>query len=421
VDKLGNLSCIRGLYRALLKSGRTYAAFEEDKVFPLVQKLAERREILDPMAGYGTLMSYCSKRGVSAYSIEYNPPAYLWQVLIHPGNAMKFITLAQRLKEYRKNWPQAKVKASVSKDWFPDESKRILLRLFYLCKKILNEMDLSICNTEELCLAFLLPFVGRFSSSVTGNIVIHIKRGGICVYTGWQTDFYDYINAVVERLLSISDPSVCKVFRHQVIYGDCRTIELPESKFAAMITSPPFPNSQDYSSMFAPENAFLVELTNMQLIGGYPFTRTLIGTVYVSSIKAHNEGKGYTISSTSAKKFLSSIDNFKGKTKDACYDNKVYYIPYFASYFSELEKAFLNISKALSNNFEGYIIVVNNTTRNIVVPISDAVVEIWRNLGFDAEIDRDLTREMSHLGSINPRAKGLRARHMEYTIKVWRK
>lgn len=421
MDKLGNLSFIRGIYRNLLKSGRTYAAFEEDQVFPLVQKLAERREILDPMAGYGTLMSYCSKLNVSAFSIEYNPPAYLWQVLIHPGNALKFITLAQRLKESRKNWPEANVKVSVSKDWFPDESNRIILILFSLCKQILIEMQLNNSNTEELCIAFLLPFVGRFSSSVPGNIVIHTKRGGICVYTGWETDFNNYIDAVVARLMLMLDSSVYNNIRHQVIYGDCRTIELPESKFSAMITSPPFPNSQDYSSMFAPENACLVELTNRKLIIGYNFTRTLIGTVYVSSIKAHNAGKEYIISSKSGRKFLSDIENFKGKTKNAQYDIKIYYLPYFASYFAELEKAFVNVSKALSNNFEGYIIVVNNTARNLIVPISDAVVEIWRSLGFEADIDSDRTREMSHLGSINPRAKGLRARHMEYTIRVRRK
>lgn len=368
MDKLGNLSFIRGIYRSLLKSGRTYAAFEEDRVFPLVHELAGRREILDPMAGYGTLMSYCSKLNVSAYSIEYNPPAYLWEVLIHPGNAPKFITFAQRLEEYRKNWPRANVKASVSKDWFPDESKRIIIRLFSLCKQILNELQLKECNTEEMCLAFLLPFVGRFSSSVPGNIVIHTKRGGICVYTGWQTDFSDYIDSIVERLTLNSDPSVCKTISHQVIYGDCRTMELPERKFAAMITSPPFPNSQDYSSMFAPENACLVELTNRQLIDGYPFSHPLIGTVYVSSIKASNEGNEYIISSKSAKKFLSGIENFKGKTKNVQYDIKVYYLPYFVSYFAEIEKAFVNVSKALNKDFEGYIIVVNNTAKKSGCP-----------------------------------------------------
>lgn len=421
MDKFGNLSFIRGIYRSLLKSGRTYAAFEKDQVLPLVEKLAERQEILDPMAGYGTLMSYCSGLNVSTFLIENNPPAYLWEVLTHPGNAEKFIMLAERLKESKSNWPKPNLKVSVSNDWFPEESKIIILQLIYLCRDIINEMQLAEGNNDEICLAFLLPFVGRFSSSVPGNIVTNVKRGGICIYIGWQTDFIDYIDALVVRLKLNSHRSTCKAFRHQIMYGDCRTIELPERRFAAMITSPPFPNSQDYSSMFAPENALLAELTNKKLIVGYPILHPLIGSVHVSSIKAKNGNSGYKITSSSAKKFLSDIEKFKVKTKSksAKYDIEVYYLHYFASYFSELEKAFANISKALSKDFKGYVIVVNNTARNIVVPISGAVVETWRSLGFKAEMYS--TREMSHLGSINPRATGLRARHMEYTIKVWRK
>lgn len=74
--KLDRLSLIRELYRSLINSRRTYAAFKENEVYPLVEKLADRNEILDPMSGYGLLTRYCSKIGITAYCIELNPPQY---------------------------------------------------------------------------------------------------------------------------------------------------------------------------------------------------------------------------------------------------------------------------------------------------------------------------------------------------------
>jgi hypothetical protein len=74
-------SLIRGIYRALLQNDRTYAAFDPKQVMPLVNKLASRKVILDPMAGYGSLITFCSHASnpVSAFCIEYNPPAYLYR------------------------------------------------------------------------------------------------------------------------------------------------------------------------------------------------------------------------------------------------------------------------------------------------------------------------------------------------------
>ena len=90
----------------------------------------------------------------------------------------------------------------------------------------------------------------------------------------------------------------------------------------------------------------------------------------------------------------------------------------FFDYFYELENAYRNISKYLSNDFEGYIIAANNTARKKVIPVAESIVEIWRKLNFKVKIDNNI--ELSHVGGINPKVKGLSSRHVEYTIKVWR-
>ncbi len=413
-NKSGDLPFMRAIYRALLKSGRTYAAFERDRVLPLVQKLSYRQEILDPMAGYGTLMTYCSELGVSSFSVEYNPPAYLWELLISPANANTFTSMANNILEPPNVLLNTSEAFAVSANWFPDISKRILIDLFCLCRTAAENVSAN--NAGELALAFILPFVGRFSTFVPGNVVTHVKKGGICIYKGWQLDFNNYINAI--KFMIYDNISASTIHEHHIVYGDCRTMLLPKARFPAMITSPPFPNGRDYSSMFAPENDFIIFLASQGLISAFDFNRRLIGTVYVSRSKKSNSC--CDVRSTSARRFLSRLEAFKG-TKQAQYDNKVYYIPYYKYYFSGLEQAFANIAKALQDDFEGYIIVVNNTARNMIIPVSDAVVEAWHDLGFDASVDDELTREMAHLGSINPRVKGLKARHTEYTIKVSRK
>jgi hypothetical protein len=119
----------------------------------------------------------------------------------------------------------------------------------------------------------------------------------------------------------------------------------------------------------------------------------------------------------SARHFLKAINELK-RNETAIRHDKQYYIPYFENYFADLECAYKNIAPALKQKFEGYIIVVNNTHRNLVVPVSDTIIEIWRSLGFNAII---LTAtESFHVGTKNPRARGLRARHTEYVIKIWR-
>lgn len=417
VEKLDRLSLVRPIYRALLNKGRTYAAFERKIVFPLVKKLADRKEILDPMAGYGLLMTYCSELNASAFCVEYNPPSYLWEVLIHPGNIETIITFTEQLEKLKRKWPKTSLRATVSDDWFPDESKRILLRLFVLCCQVADDIGLKGRNAKEIPLAFLLPFVGRLSASSPGNMPTHVKLGGMCVYKGWREDFTSYIKVLTEMLKENS--LVYKRRRHNVFLGDCRTIKLPKKRFSAMITSPPYPNSRDYSNMFAPENVFLTWLWENKKISKNMISERLIGSVCVSEKTGLYKRKPEDVKSLSARKFLKAIENFKG-TKKAMYDNKVYYIPYFSNYFVDLERAYENVAGALKSNFEGYIIAVNNTARNQIIPVAESIVEIWRGLGFKSKFVKGLTREVFHTGGVNPRARGFKAKHTEYIIRIWR-
>lgn len=414
---LDRLSLIRDIYRALIANNRTYAAFEPEVVSPLIEQLSSHKVILDPMAGYGGLLSLCarSKHKVSAFCVEYNPPAYLWQILINPDNAKKLMDLIEVVLALKARWPSIRFRAAMCNDWYPIQSVELLLQLWLLFQKATKKAALSEADSIRFALALMLPFVGRFACSVQGNVVTHIKQGGMCVYNQWEKDFSAYLKVVNRKL---NDNFInTKNFRHTSLLDDCKSVDLSGHLFSAMITSPPYPNSRDYYSIFAPENAFLELLEQKKLIRGYTIKNRLIGSPIISVSGEEKKSSLLDVKSKSARKFLKWIEDYKG-TQQLMYDNKIYYLPYFAKYFSDLEGAYNHIAQYICAGFEGFVIVVNNTHRKKIVPVREAVIDIWRDLGFVAEVIDEYTRELSHVGGINPNVKGLSARHMEYTIKV---
>jgi len=411
---LNSATLIHGVYRSLLNTGRTYAAFRPEQLKPLIERFKDHKEIFDPMAGYGCLMTYCSQSvyGKKTFNLECNPPSYYWQVLIHPENIARFIQLSKSMLSKKKKWPRLKLDACASNDWFPESSLHLLGKLWAVC---LESTKLIFEDPSKMTLAFLLPFVGRLGSFVQGNVVTHIKQGGICIYSGWDDDFEKYINALINRLSD--NLAKCKQGKHTLVLGDARTYKLGNKKFTAMVTSPPYPNGRDYSKMFAIENAFINWSVSKNYIEDVSLKTRLIGSPIVSESEGYRKKTPDDVKSTKAKEFLKFISEFN-KTERAINDNRVYYVPYYSDYFYGLEKAFENISQYLNDEFEGYIVVVNNTARKKVIPVAEAVMEMWNNLNFNAEIDG--IKELSHVGGINPRVKGLNARHVEYTIKIFR-
>jgi hypothetical protein len=405
-ERLTRTTLLRKIYRVLLNTGRSYAAFT-DRERTLLESFKNEKEILDPMSGYGSLTKYCSQRGLQSYCIEYNLPQYLWQLLCHPKHSAQYIASSQLMLSWRKRWPRISVRATTSDDWFPDKSSEALLALHELSRQAIEDSF----NDEHLTLsaAFLLPFVGRFSCSVPGDIVTHVKKGGICVYLGWEDDFELYLKALIRSLQRIQEASSCTT--HTIAHGDVRTFRFPKKRFGAMLTSPPYPNHRDFVSMFAPEHAFLDILKMPGSITSRRAAEHIIGSNFVSARPLT------TPKTRAAKRFLKSITELK-RNETAIRHDRQYYIPYFENYFADLETAYGNVAPSLKQKAEGYVVVVNNTHRNLLIPVSDVIVEIWKTLGFSASIST--STEAFHVGTKNPRARGLRARHTEHVVRIWR-
>jgi hypothetical protein len=267
-------------------------------------------------------------------------------------------------------------------------------------------------HADIIALAILIPFAGRLSCTAPGDLFAHAKRGGVCIYTGWHDDLALYLEELDTLLTAIDGEATERA--HSIHLGDARSFAFPVGHFSAMLTSPPYPNHRDFASMFGPENALLRRLSGRVVPMDWAESRNIIGSNFVAG---QPTGPPNSPTAKSTRAFFDSLGSLK-RTKGAVYDDDVYYVPYFSRYFSDLERAYSNVVTALAATCEAYIVVVNNTHRGLIVPVAECVMDIWRRLGFQVNIET--AEEAFHIGSKNPRARGVRSKHIEYVIRVAR-
>lgn len=402
IQLLTATNLIRNTYRSLLQTGRSYAAFApEDAEF--FNRLSDAQHILDPMSGYGGLTQLAASASVNSFALEINEPQYLWQVLTHPAVRHCVLEVAEAASQRKRRSPLC---ARAHDEFFPPESEAILRRLFEEFLKEFNAREHPGFSSDDLALALLLPFAGRFACLVPTNNPTHVKRGGICVYRDWGDDLRAYMAALETLLSSLPSDGDCD---HTVRLGDAVSFDWKPNVFDAMLTSPPYPNRADYASIFRPEHEALRLLRRSPESELSLALRSGIGTTLVSGQSAAAP------TSAVVNRFLDEVGNTQ-RSKSAEYDDRIYYVPYFSLYFSGIHAAYRNVSSALASGARGFVIVVDNTHRGIQVPVSSFVAECFEELGFDAE--RRLIAERSHIGSKNPRAKGFRAKHPKYVVEI---
>lgn len=395
-------------YRRLIDSGRAYAAFTTNHL-ALVDELRDfGGSVLDPTSGYGLLHAACQRRGLSSYGVELNAPQYLWQRMTLPQDAAYWVRFVDAVLRRRSDWPDDPVtRVALSWDWFPSVSLELLTSLFAACVDVASSSaPHPTADPTWSAAALLLPFASRLASCVEGDVT-HVKRGGMCVYSGWREDFATYLHALRSRLAPTSKVQS----HHEVALADARVYRPGGREFGRMLTSPPYPNRSDYESIFAVENE-LIRLLSDRLPEALCLEERLIGSNRTGNLQPRCP------SSPSASGFLNSITSKKWSSRKQERDEKGYYFDYYSQYFCGIEELYENVSTWLAPAFHGFIVVRDNTHHGMTVPVAASIMETWTGLGFSATI-RDAD-EVFHVGTKNPRARGARAKHMEYVIEVMR-
>lgn len=396
-----NLNHISPIYQGLLLRNRAFASYKKDELEKIYLDLANSNisiesPLFDPMSGYGGGMIYFGKKGYSTINSELNPPAYYWQLLINPNNTSTILEAIDILLQDKYHLPKFKESFSLIDDFFTENALKHIDNLHYFISKTNLDQSLSI--------ALLLPFISRFANySRSSTNITHFKKGGLCLYSDWEKDFYDYLIFLKDRLYK--DYKEYKSTNHKNILSDIMELDT-EQRFQCFITSPPYPNYRDYSKLFIMENFILDRFTGNK----YNFEK-MIGSNHVC-------GKKYgQITTESALRFL---DEFRTKSLHlkikSQRDIETYYYPYFAQYFYNIEKAYQKLNEIITPNGIGYIVVNDNIARDIIVPVGITISEIFQRMHYKTEfID---IKQVSHYGNIVKGAKRLNSRHTRYILKV---
>lgn len=399
---MGKLDNISHLYKGLIIRNRAFASFKLDELNAIyndfiINKISTDTRILDPMSGYGGSMLYFANKGYSTFNIELNPPAYYWQLLINPKYNTLTIDAIKQLKANH-NLPKISAKFTITDELFGIEAIDLIRRLFEF---IFNQI-----SNKELSISLLLPFVARFANYQKNNTnFTHFKQGGLCSFDGWENDFYEYLDEVEIRILKTEFINN----NHINILSDVSEIDL-NLKFNCFVTSPPYPNYRDYSKIFKIENWVLNNILN-----DYP---TVFDKMIGSDVI---KGKEYgVINSEFANKFLKELfDKSQKLTKKTRRDIEVYYYPYFALYFYNIQEAYKRVDSMMGKDAVGYIVVNNNITRDIEVPVGKSICDFFKNMGYDFSIINEA--EISHLGNLRKKAKRINSKHVRQIVKVWKK
>jgi hypothetical protein len=401
------LQNISHVYKGLLERSRAFAAFKEEELdiiyLDLSQYLSDSDTILDPMSGYGSGMSFFGKKGYGTINIELNPPSYYWQVLINPEHTHTILKIINQLEGKKHLLPSIDEQFSLTDGLFSETALNHIKALYGF---IVEQSG----GDEKLSISLLLPFVSRFANYVKSPTnITHFKQGGFCNYNGWELDFYLYLKILRDRLFE--DYDKYKQTKHVNVLSDVMKANT-KTKYPFFVTSPPYPNYRDYSKLFKIENYILDCIIQKDRTD----FNMMIGSNNVS-------GKSFgIIHSEKANKFLEKLlekaEKLKSKNKKSCSDIKTYYHPYFAQYFYNIQEAYHKLDIMLQDNAVGYIVVNDNITRDIIVPVGAAICDIFQNMGYKT-IDLD-TSQINHYGNIGRAATRMNSKHTRHIIKVWK-
>lgn len=400
-----NLENISHIYKGLILRNRAFASFKDDEIeiisSDITNYIKHGDYILDPMSGYGGAMYHFGKLGYKTHNIELNPPAYYWQLLINPTNKSFHNTIIQRALQIISDLPKIKKDFSITEGYFSESAIDHIKGLHTFLSKISDPSN----NSNELIISILLPFVARFASYVKSSTnITHFKEGGFCSYKGWEDDFQNYLKSIY-HLININTYLESK---HQNQLGNIFSIPITKVKYNFFVTSPPYPNYRDYSKIFKIENWVLENIFGLnqnfsQMIGSNNVSKKLFGTV----------------ESKKANEFLEKL-LLKSKTlsKKSKRDIETYYHPYFSLYFYHMQEAYQRLDRMLSEEVVGYIVVNDNITRDIPVPVGDSVCEIFNHLGYETVFHND--SQINHYGNIGRSAKRINSLHIRHIIKIWK-
>lgn len=330
------------------------------------------RSCLDPFGGSGTTSLACQFLGVNPTTIEVNP--YLADLIEAKLSSYDVDRLIRDFDTVvsapigRVGSPFAYAPATFVEPGVDDRfifSKPIARRLASYADRIASVR--SVVNRR-----LFRVLLGNIAVE-TSNVVVSGK--GRRYRRNWQErdaspDSIDdaFKGAVLRAIYEISKFQSRKGKNFELIRGDARTSIPVRRKFDLVVTSPPYPNSFDYTDVYN------VELWVCGYLKSYADNRKLRMRTLRSHVQIHRK---FDIPNAKSKILEDVVEQLKA-TRLNLWNKKIPEM--IESYFADMEAVLCGIQKSLTVGGRAYVVVGDSRYAGIRIPVADILSEISAGL-----------------------------------------
>ena len=349
---------------------RSYGGYSEDQFRWLQNRRPlESRTIWDPMGGQAYHLSALAQKSSKLFINDINPALLLLAFLRNPKSINNHINLCSRLEDILRDGfalPSLESSITHSENWISDKAAAELKSLFKLAEldKLKNPFTsgwrVDRLDGEREFQIFVLAIIVFSARSLIAYTqsrnVTWTKKGG---YTRYSS-IADPIRAALQNWKRYSEEAIRnKILKNGKIIIETNSIQesLPNTKFTpdTIITSPPYANRLDYSSMWGPEANLLSFLYNVE-------TSTLkkqqIGSIVV-------RGSNRNIDLEWPPQILESLE--KILVDDKSHGSANYYFPFFVNYTRGIWDSMRNITSLKCAPGTKFFVFVRDTARKNVL------------------------------------------------------
>ncbi|WP_375306355.1 hypothetical protein WI560_32035 [Bradyrhizobium sp. A11] len=174
--------------------------------------------------------------------------------------------------------------------------------------------------------------------------------------------------AVLRAIYEISKFQSRKGKNFELIRGDARTSIPARRKFDLVVTSPPYPNSFDYTDVYN------VELWVCGYLKSYADNRKLRMRTLRSHVQIHRKFDVPNVKS----KILEDVVGQLKATRLTLWNKKIPEM--IESYFADMEAVLYSIQKSLTAGGRAYVVVGDSRYAGIRIPVADILSEISAGL-----------------------------------------
>lgn len=360
---------------------KEYASFRPKVVEYFVSEVLPKSRVLcDPMAGTSPLIPYISYQGVTAHFNDILP--------LHACiNAAKTYQTYRALRKGKD-------------DWVKFASKELSHRLRRLRRKrlLVSDMWMHDDTVEGLLYAWGKadehePLIRGFLKAV---IILCVRPLSTASAAPTNTTWYrpggvssekDIRDIIVEKVSKLKSYYEYYYEPGEGIRGgrcyfstqDARTIQLKgKRQVDTIVTSPPYANRYDYTTMYAPELYFLwkaglkVELAELK-------QRVLASNVVKDYVDPEEDLATLASKAPKTARFLRDVDE-KGK------ETSRYYLRYFAKYYANLYAVLDHLLTILQRNGRLYVVVQSNVHRGELNRMEDFVIDYGLRKGLKPDV-----------------------------------